>query len=87
LVGSAKVDEFRLNYQGEGALNVYLYGVDDDDRLTFGGVDLYRHESIEVEGTNGLKVTIEAGAGGTSGDVMHIFFLGDGIQADDYLDR
>ena len=84
LVGSTKADEFQLNYEGHGALNVYLHGVQANDRLMFKGNNLYGHASIEDEGDNGLKVTLQEGTGGMSGDVMHIFFL-DGIRADDYL--
>jgi uncharacterized delta-60 repeat protein len=89
LVGSTKADEFQLNYEGHGALNVYLHGVQANDRLMFNGINVYTDSRAQVvpngsDTPNELTVTLSDGTSGISGDVMHIFFL-DGIGADDYL--
>jgi len=92
LVGSAKADEFQLNYEGHGALNVYLHGVQANDRLMFNGINVNTDTRAQVVPTgsnttpsNELTVTLSAGTNGMSGDVMHIFFLDGIITADSYL--
>ena len=84
LVGSVKADEFRLHYEGSGALDVYLASVGSNDKLTLNGVDINSLDNVAKTANNQLTITINDGANGAQGDTLNLIFL-DTTHVDDYL--